>query len=227
MKKESGMKRILILACILILSLSLIACKSTENYADSNNAGNVVTQIKDNTIEGNTEEVAIEEDTTEDHSDDGVITVVEMFDDSLKQINETIAHVPDRVINISEEDKVEFKFLGFQRNTIDFVPTSIKYNELGQLIVKGTITNLTKTELAHIRIRDMSLYNENGELIASEKFGYLYYDNDIKPNLKVENTIEWTLIFPKMMVKISSDDLDYVKTVVKSTASTTFIYYNN
>jgi|GEM_PF-3576674 len=221
------MKKALILAFILILSISLFAYKLTENDAGNSSSENAVFQVEENTIEDNTEEVTSEEDTTEDPSKKGVITTVELSDNSLKQVGETIAYVPDRLIDLAEEDKVNHKFLGRQTSTISFVPTSITYNDLGQLIAKGTITNLTEVDLAHIRIRELSLYNENGELIASESFGYLYYDNDIQPNLKVENTMEWTFIFPKMMVEIKTDDFDHIKTVIKTTSGTTYFHYNN
>lgn len=221
------MNKALFLTIVLILSISLFACKLAENVADNSSSEIAVSQVDEKAIENNTEEVTSEEDTTKDPSKNGVITTVELSDNSLTQVGETIAYVPARLIDLAEEDKVNHKFLGRQTSTISFMPTSITYNDLGQLIAKGIITNLTEVDLAHIRIRELSLHNENGELIASERFGYLYYDNGIKPNLKVENTMEWTFIFPKMMVEINSDDFDYIKTVLKTTSGATYNHYNN
>ena len=225
--KESYMKKTIFLVIVLILSISLFACKLTENDADKSSSENAVSHVEENTIENNTEEVTSEEDTIEDPSRNGVITTVELSDHSLTQVGETIAYVPDRLIDLAEEDKVNHKYLGLQTSTISFVPTSITYNDLGQLIVKGIITNLTEVDLGHIRIRELSLYNENGELIASESFGYLYYDNGIIPDLKVENAMEWTFSFPKMMVEIKTDDFDHIKTVIKTTCGATYFHYNN
>lgn len=214
------MRKLLLICIIVILATSLIACNSTDNSVVNNSDVNESSNLDKIEVSENKTVEEIEAPST-----DSAITTVAMRNDSFTPVGETIASIPERLRDLAEEDKIPNKFLGRDhRSTVSFTPTSVTYNDSGQLIATGILTNLTEAQINAIRVRELSLYNEDNELIASECFGYMMYTEG-QLILKPEESKEWTLIFPKMMVKIHDDDLDHIVSDFRTSSGASYFKY--
>ncbi len=220
------MRKLLLICIIVILATYLIACNLTNNSVVDNSDVNESSNLEKIEVSENktVEKIeAVEE--IEVPSTDGAITTVAMKNDSYTPVGDTIATIPDRLKDLAEDDKIANKQLGRDYNaTVSFTPTSVTYNDSGQLIATGMLTNLTEVEISPIRVRELSLYNEDNELIASECFGYIMYTAGYLI-LKPEESKEWTLTFPKMMVKIHDDDLNHIVSDFRTSSAAHYYKY--
>lgn len=93
---------------------------------------------------------------------------------------------------------------------IEFEYQDIRYNDKGEIVVSGILTNKTVNFMGHIKVNKMTLKNDQDQIIASNAFGYLDFST-----IEAKSQREWTFVFPSITVALKDADLENIKVNTK------------
>jgi len=200
--RSETMKKITLLTMMTVILLILVSCNTSNETASNASVLNSVTNdiedshstndlLSDEVIETDSvsEEVseAKSSDTTEDTYSEEILKKTRITD------------------SIETKDSVVYEL------------ENAYYNEDGGIVVEGYIVNVTDYEAGIVRCRELQLFDENNELIASDSFGYVkeFYGCI---SIDVGDKFEKSFTFPSISVYIKDVDLDTVKVVSSFTS---------